>query len=72
MTVATEYGVCGPDYNFPDWMRRGMIAYMASLLFLFMNFYLSSYLLGSSRGGAKKEASKTQNATIQKKRTKVE
>jgi hypothetical protein len=49
MTIAAEAGVCGPDFNFPVWLSRGMIAYMSSLLFLFLNFYLSSYLMGSGR-----------------------
>eukprot|EP01126_Amoeba_proteus_P033342 TRINITY_DN3272_c0_g5_i7.p1 TRINITY_DN3272_c0_g5~~TRINITY_DN3272_c0_g5_i7.p1 ORF type:complete len:294 (+),score=42.42 TRINITY_DN3272_c0_g5_i7:67-948(+) len=46
MAVATEW--CGEGYHFPDWMRRGMIAYMFSLLLLFSNFYIKAYR--SSRG----------------------
>eukprot|EP01126_Amoeba_proteus_P037065 TRINITY_DN3799_c0_g2_i6.p1 TRINITY_DN3799_c0_g2~~TRINITY_DN3799_c0_g2_i6.p1 ORF type:complete len:141 (+),score=10.27 TRINITY_DN3799_c0_g2_i6:702-1124(+) len=44
LVFATELGMCGDEYNFPDWMRRGMIAYMFSLLLLFLNFYLREYL----------------------------
>lgn len=66
MTAAAEMGICGTDYNFPDWMRRGMIAYMASLLFLFVNFYLSSYLLGGGRRSRNTEGTKTENKAPRK------
>lgn len=42
--IASEFGFCPDSYTFPRWMRRALVGYMISLLILFGNFYVQSYV----------------------------
>jgi len=43
-SIMSELGFCGPEYTYSVWMRRALAGYMFSLLILFANFYIRSYL----------------------------
>mmetsp|Transcript_51519 Transcript_51519/g.129251 ORF Transcript_51519/g.129251 Transcript_51519/m.129251 type:complete len:273 (-) Transcript_51519:45-863(-) len=45
---------CDPSLDFPRWAGYGMLIYMSSLIVLFMNFYIRSYIAGKSKSPKKK------------------
>jgi hypothetical protein len=52
--------VIAADCPFPKWMQWGMLIYMASLIVLFMNFYIQAYVKGRRAGKAVSAQKKNQ------------